>query len=685
MLWEHVSPRSVDEFNWSWADERLHRLRELEIEPIAGLLHHGSGPAYTNLLDPEFPEKLAAYASAVAQRYPWIKRYTPVNEPVTTARFSGLYGHWYPHRQDALSFAKALLNQCKGTVLAMREIRRVNAFAELVQTEDMGKTHATPTMAYQAEFENNRRWVSFDLLTGSLTPGTPMWEYLRYVGITHEELQWFVDNPCPPDILGINHYVTSERYLDENLDPYPSHTHGSNGRHCYADVEAVRSMSEGLAGPANLLNEVWERYHLPVAITEAHLGCTREEQVRWLRYVWSAAERSRKEGADIRAVTIWSLLGSYDWDSLLTENRGHYEPGVFDLRAPAPRPTALAATVRAIADASEDVHPVEEIPGWWERDCRLLFPPCQDRQKFELRGPSRSLRQRPVIITGATGTLGHAFARLCDLRGIPYRLMSRGDMDIADSRSVDAAISGLDPWAVINTAGFVRVDDAESEAAACFRENTEGPLQLAMKCHQHNIPLVTFSTDLVFNGCTPRPFVESDGVDPLNVYGRSKALAEGQILGSMDKPLIVRTSAFFGPWDEHNFAVAALRTVARGEMFYAANDSVVSPTYVPHLVHATLDLLLDGHIGIQHLANLGEVTWAEFARMVVKAAGLDTKLVVGRPMCTFGWTAERPNYSALASERAWIMPPLEAAVRQFLHEVEVVWSKPAEAKPIYLA
>src|ERR1700712_4865383 len=104
----------------------LPRLRELGVKPIVGLVHHGSGPRHTSLVDPAFPEQLAAYAGAVARRYPWVQDYTPVNEPLTTARFSGLYGVWYPHGRDEKTFIQALLNQCRGTVLAMRAIRKVN-------------------------------------------------------------------------------------------------------------------------------------------------------------------------------------------------------------------------------------------------------------------------------------------------------------------------------------------------------------------------------------------------------------------------------------------------------------------------------------------------------------------------------------------------------------------------------
>ena len=123
VLWEKVQAKSPDHFDWTWSDQRLGKLQELQISPIVGLVHHGSGPRWTNLLDPEFPHKFAAYALQVALRYPWIDAYTPINEPLTTARFSGLYGHWYPHGKDEATFHKILFNEIEGTILAMEAIR----------------------------------------------------------------------------------------------------------------------------------------------------------------------------------------------------------------------------------------------------------------------------------------------------------------------------------------------------------------------------------------------------------------------------------------------------------------------------------------------------------------------------------------------------------------------------------
>lgn len=106
VLWERVAPGALADADWRWCDERLGRLRELGVRPIVGLLHHGHGPLHTNLLASDFPEKFAAYAAAVAARYPWVDAYTPINEPLTTARFCGLYGVWQPHARDRRVFAR---------------------------------------------------------------------------------------------------------------------------------------------------------------------------------------------------------------------------------------------------------------------------------------------------------------------------------------------------------------------------------------------------------------------------------------------------------------------------------------------------------------------------------------------------------------------------------------------------
>ena len=119
-----------------------------------------------------------------------------------------------------------------------------------------------------------------------------------------------------------------------------------------------------------------------------------------------------------------------------------------------------------------------------------------------------------------------------------------------------------------------------------------------------------------------------------------------------------------------------------GDQFKAAGDSIVTPTHTPDLVNAALDLLIDGETGVWHLANAGEgLTWAAFARLLARSAGLDERLVVDTTGAELGWMAARPAYSALASARGQIMPSLEDAVSRFVHAAGVIRPPQMQTRP----
>ncbi|WP_456830735.1 dTDP-4-dehydrorhamnose reductase [Deinococcus sp. UYEF24] len=419
LLWER------EETDLVRARDALPRLRELGVRPVLGLVHHGGGAVPAGILDEGFAEGLAAYAGRVARRFPWVDAYTPVNEPLTTARFSALYGVWHPHASGDRAFVQALLNQLRGTVHSMRAIREVNPQAALIQTEDMGRVFGSPALAEQVEFENLRRWLSFDLLCGRVNERHGLWSYLLWAGAEPEEVLWFAEHPCPPEVLGLNVYPTSERYLDERLDRHPAQSHGSNGQMRYADVEAVRVRSELPGLFFERLMEAHGRYGLPMALTEVHLGCTREEQLRWLYSGWQEALRARAAGAEVLAVTAWSAFGSYDWNSLLTRPQGYYEPGLWDVSRDWPRETALATMARNLASGgwpaaqpsvdsvssqSQPLPPVFAEPGWWQRADRMLVTP--DEQPV-----ARPMTGQPIEVR--PGPLALGLELLCLRRGLP--------------------------------------------------------------------------------------------------------------------------------------------------------------------------------------------------------------------------------------------------------------------------
>ena len=682
VLWERTAPDGIDSADWSWSDERLPVLQQLGVTPIVGLVHHGSGPRHTSLVSPDFAEKLAEYAGAVARRYPWVEYWTPVNEPCTTARFSGLNGVWYPHDTSEQGFIRALINQCRAVVLSMRAIRAVNPNAKLVQTDDLSRTYGTPEMAEIANFFNERRWLAWDMLCGKIDPGHALWDYLLENGAGADELLWFKDNTCPPDIIGVNYYITSERWLDHRVERYPE-SHRTNYRGVpHADIECPRVLATPTPGIGPLLQETWDRYGLPVAVTEAHIDANREDQLRWLVEIWNAAKKVQQGGADIRAVTVWALLGSFDWNCLVTECRGYYEPGPFDVRGPQPRPTAVANLMRELASGRPLSHPVLQGQGWWRRPGRFLAKPVATRTAvadIAERGAFRSTFPQPILITGATGTLGRAFARICERRNLAYHVLTRQEMDIADPASVEAAIVRFKPWAIINAGGYVRVDDAEGDIDRCMRENAHGPTVLALAAIRHALRFMTFSSDLVFDGTLDRPYVESDKVAPLGVYGRSKADAERRVLDSDPQALVIRTSAFFGPWDEHNFVTQALDALDAGRPFAAARDQVVSPTYVPDLVNTCLDLLIDRECGLWHLTNGAAMSWADLARKACAAAGVDDSRLEARTTAELGLRAARPRTSAMSSERGLLLPSFDDALARYLRDRELVAQRANDA------
>ncbi|HYY55574.1 MAG TPA: family 1 glycosylhydrolase [Candidatus Dormibacteraeota bacterium] len=664
VLWERVA-REDGGYDWRWSDERLDRIRALGMRPIVGLVHHGSGPRDTDLLDPSFAERLAGYARAVAERYPWVEEFTPINEPLTTARFAALYGHWYPHAHDDRSFVRALLQQCAAIALAMSAIREITPRARLVQTEDIGWIFSTPELAYQAAFENERRWLSLDLLCGAVDERHPLSAYLRSNGAGDAELDRFRAAPCAPDVIGLNHYVTSDRFLDGRVSLYPAEAIGGNGRAAYADVTAARATAGGGLTLEASLHAAWRRYRRPLAVTEVHHGCTREEQLRWVAEIRDAVEQARAAGVDVRAITAWALLGSYDWDSLVTRDAGRYEPGVYDLRASAPRPTSLVELFRAIADGRAYDHPVLDVPGWWHRPERLHAAPVDVALPQPRATRHAAANPRAVLVVGAGGTLGRALVRIGTRRGLRIAERRHADLDAADADAVRRTLNDVRPWAVINAAGHVRVDDAERDERACRRANVDGATALAEAAAARGIRYVTFSSDLVFDGRRRSPYDEDASTNPLSVYGRTKAEAERRVSELHADALVVRTSAFFGPWDEANFVTRSLGALLRGERVVAADDLVVSPTYVPDLVNAVLDLLVDGESGIWHLANDAAITWAELARTLAALWRADAALVEARPAAALGYAAPRPPYSVLGSRRAFLLSPLDDALERY--------------------
>jgi dTDP-4-dehydrorhamnose reductase len=245
--------------------------------------------------------------------------------------------------------------------------------------------------------------------------------------------------------------------------------------------------------------------------------------------------------------------------------------------------------------------------------------------------------RRRVLITGAGGQLGHALAEVFADEDV--LALGHADWDVT---LPPPPLPELD--LVLHAAAWTDVDGAEADPQSAAAANVGGVANAASL----GAPLVTFSTDYVFDGRKGAPYVESDGPNPLSAYGRTKLNGEA---AAGDDAWIVRSSWLFGATG-HNFVRTMLRLGAGQDEVAVVDDQRGSPTFVGHLAEAIRELVdSDRSRGVWHLAAAGECTWAELAEAVFAAAGLDCRV---RRISTaeLGRPAPRPGNSVLRSERA---------------------------------
>jgi dTDP-4-dehydrorhamnose reductase len=186
-------------------------------------------------------------------------------------------------------------------------------------------------------------------------------------------LERIAGDPIAPDVLGLDYYLTSDRWLDHRLHAFPPESHGGGHGLRYADIEAVRvGGGVDIQGWAAAIAGAWERYRLPLALTEVQLAGELGDQVAWWREAWEAAVAATDRGVPVVAVTAWSVFGSWDWDSVLLGHRRTFEPGCL---SPAPRFSRPHPLEGALRRTVRDGHPGPSPDGWWRRPDRVRYHP----------------------------------------------------------------------------------------------------------------------------------------------------------------------------------------------------------------------------------------------------------------------------------------------------------------------
>ena len=225
-----------------------------------------------------------------------------------------------------------IVAECQAIKAAARRLRDLDASIRILVNDDAGETYGTNAVADVVSFYNTRRWLSFDLVTGKVDPHHPMWERLALTRDLEFALEDLADDPEYPDLLGLDHYVTSDRFLDDRTDLYPANIERSRTNARFVDVEVARVPGFEVDGFWRSLKQTWERYGIPMALTEVHIGGDPEDEVAWWAEAWQQAGWAFAEGMPVEGVTSWAAFGGVDWDSLLCREAGWYRAGL--LRRP---------------------------------------------------------------------------------------------------------------------------------------------------------------------------------------------------------------------------------------------------------------------------------------------------------------------------------------------------------------
>ena len=319
----HLILQGPERYDWSFTDQVMEGMRQRGLTPIVDLCHFGLPDWLESFQNPEISGALQAFAGAFADRYPWVRFYTPVNEMYVCARLSALDGVWNEQLRDERAFVTAVRNLVRANRLMTGAILDRRADAVFVHSES-SEFHQPccpdPEIVRVAEFENERRFLPLDLLLARpVSEGMRGW--LREQGLSDEDYDWFMARQPPRrTVLGLDYYEWNEKLIDTEGRP--------------------QSLGE-LFGWYVIASQYWERYRRPMMHTETNRMDAREAP-RWLWRQWHNVQLLRRAGAPIVGFTWYSLTDQVDWDIALAEALGNVSPvGLFDLNRD-PRPVGQA-------------------------------------------------------------------------------------------------------------------------------------------------------------------------------------------------------------------------------------------------------------------------------------------------------------------------------------------------------
>ncbi|ERK72450.1 family 1 glycosylhydrolase [Leifsonia aquatica] len=304
--WYRVAPEP-GVWDWEWTDRAIESMLGHGIRPIIDLLHYGT-PLWLDgqFAHTDYPRHVEEYARRFAERYgDRVTDYTPVNEPVIHALFSGEYGYWPPYLEGADGFARIAANLARGFVRSQRAIASVIGDRAVFVHVDAAMSFIGDDTApeHREEAERLRHQVHLveDLVTGRVDAAHPLRDRLASA-VPDDELEWFRVNAVHPDIMGVNYYP---RHSTELFEPGVRHGGG------FADPRP--SVDRGAEGLRESLLSFARRYGAPVMVTETCVTGTVDERLAWLDDSLALVEGMRADGADIVGYVWWPLFDMYEW------------------------------------------------------------------------------------------------------------------------------------------------------------------------------------------------------------------------------------------------------------------------------------------------------------------------------------------------------------------------------------
>lgn len=315
----HLTHLGPGRYDWSFADQVMAEMQRLEITPILDLLHFGVPDWLGDFQNPELPLHFADYAGAVAERYPWVRYYTPVNEIYITAHFSAKDGLWNEQLKSDRAFVTAIKHCVAASIMATQSIARCRPDVVIVQSESAEYLHeAKATPSFEVTLTNKLRFLSFDLLYAH-PPDADVCIYMMDNGLTRAEYDWFMAGEPPGyQVMGNDYYGRNERIL------LPC---------------GKLEQAEGVLGWYEITRQYYQRYKKPVMHTETN-HFDPDMAPSWLWKQWINVLQMRKDGVPVLGFTWYSLIDQIDWDLGLSKKEGHVNAcGLYDLQRQ-PRPVA---------------------------------------------------------------------------------------------------------------------------------------------------------------------------------------------------------------------------------------------------------------------------------------------------------------------------------------------------------